>query len=1654
MRFIYTLLSGICFTFSLTAQDTLFFENFAGSPGTRPSGWTTELESGDSRWQFVNGGGTKNPDIPGSRRPPTAYSDTVNALYFFESLEGQSVILVTPPVNLEFAIRPELRFMHVQREGNLGFGAAHDELRIYYKTDFEAPWQEVNKIAEYTDEVFDWTQQVVILPEEAFVPECYFAFKATTNYGWGVGIDDVSVIETEVQPRVVNQLTVHQAATDMVPAGSRWNPILRIDISVSGNTGSLALNSLDMSALNTDDADIGTDGVKLFYNHVNKDFYAATLLDSVSLGSGAAQFTSLDLNLPSGYTSLWVTYDVAQDAGHNHQIDAMIPAGSIGISGNTFPSSDLSPSGTRTIREAVFYDDFSTERGWSLSGDFQRERPMGLGGNFLGNPDPLNASGDTLILGNDLTGLGFNPGDYEASVNRYDNLAVSPESDLMYYNDVRISFLRWLNVANNDTASLEMSLDGGLEWNEVWNNDNNVIADGEWKQMVLEIPEADREPEVRFRFNLGPTTPTDHLSGWNIENFAVTGNYVEYDVSPVALLSPGTGCGHSAAETISIRVRNLGPDATPANIPVRYSIDGGAHYTEEILTGPIPFGGERDFDFSGTADLSVPGAYHVIIETTLGVDEAPENNILDTILYVDPTYYLPYQQNFESGSDFWRAEGTLPTFEHGVPLGSVIHTAASGTKAWVTNLDGVYNNGEESYLTGPCFDFTGTDYPVFECKLYYITEEGKDGASLEYSLDNGQNWFRVGNLGEGDAFDWNWYNSDAIEALSGGHGWTGGPKTWTTARIMLDTTIFRNMPGVKFRFHFASDASGRQEGIGIDDIHIYDINRDVGVVSIELPVDGCTKNIGDHVAVTVKNFGLDTLMAGESILVGYDLESEATVLDTLILESDLLSGGSVPFVFRQMLQVPAIGTRDIEAFTLLEGDINFYNEATTNDTASKTFEVVQTPYVDLPGTIFTVRPDTVVLDAGTGEPGDTYLWQDGSADPQFHVTDFSDGIYHATVSNAYCSSSDTTRLVRLIADLGVTGILQPVSGCELGASVRPVITITNFGTDTLRNGSVVPVRYRIDSDPAVEESAILEEDLLPDSTFTYRFTTSSEMTEVKVYILEAYTALAYDDTLSNDAFTLMIEAFGFTPVDLGEDTVVRGFVHTLDPGSGYDSYLWQDGSTGQTFEADTSGTYRVIVQQGTMCPGADSIRLTLLVPDLGLSTLESPSTGCRLTTGESVSFYIYNRGTDTLKVNDTVWISWEMEGFPEVFDTIQPGKKLVPGDSLLYESSETVDLSGNGTYQFQAEVGTRSDLVPENNSLLHSIEVYDPPVISLGPDTVVSDKHYLLDPGEGYDAYLWQDGSTGQEFEALYEMQSADSLYSVVVTDVSGCESFDTVRITFDLWDLGLSTLLSPVSDCELSGQEKIRLMAINHGTHPFENDTVTLSAQVNAGSPVQMQQVITGPVNPGDSLTFEFPHQFDLSRSGEHLFRIGSMFGKDDDPENDTMVVAVWNYGIPDPDPGSGSDTLEVDLPYLLDGGDGYSIYQWNGSAGEQTYEATAYGWVTVEVITDKGCSGIDSVYLMSATGLEDHALPGQLNVFPVPANQFLQVEFNGPEQDDLYLEIYDPAGRKMLVRRYPAVRGFSERLDVSLWKEGMYFLTLRSDQGYIVRAISVSSR
>src|SRR5690606_37865368 len=59
---------------------------------------------------------------------------------------------------------------------------------------------------------------------------------------------------------------------------------------------------------------------------------------------------------------------------------------------------------------------------------------------------------------------------------------------------------------------------------------------------------------------------------------------------------------------------------------------------------------------------------------------------------------------------------------------------------------------------------------------------------------------------------------------------------------------------------------------------------------------------------------------------------------------------------------------------------------------------------------------------------------------------------------------------------------------------------------------------------------------------------------------------------------------------LGNDTAIcTGLSYVLDPGGGFEGYMWSDSSSNQTLTVDTNGVYSVTATDGNRCSFSDTI---------------------------------------------------------------------------------------------------------------------------------------------------------------------------------------------------------------------------------------------------------------------------------------------------------------------------------------------------------------------------------------------------------------------------------------------------------------------------------
>lgn len=200
----------------------------------------------------------------------------------------------------------------------------------------------------------------------------------------------------------------------------------------------------------------------------------------------------------------------------------------------------------------------------------------------------------------------------------------------------------------------------------------------------------------------------------------------------------------------------------------------------------------------------------------------------------------PFTEMFETSDGGWTTAGNSSTWVWGTPSKPVINAAGEGAKCWMAGglTPGTgYGGGEQSWLQSPCFDFTNLPYPYITMKLFWETEQQWDGASFQYSLDNGTTWTTAGSAADKtDCLNQQWFNTSGIGGLNGlispAPGWTGnkqlnngscrggnGSKEWVVAGKTLPA--LGGQPAVLFRFVFgAGTTCNNFDGFAVDSLVI------------------------------------------------------------------------------------------------------------------------------------------------------------------------------------------------------------------------------------------------------------------------------------------------------------------------------------------------------------------------------------------------------------------------------------------------------------------------------------------------------------------------------------------------------------------------------------------------------------------------------------------------------------------------------------------------------------------------------------------------------------------------------------------------------------------------------------------------------------------
>lgn len=174
-------------------------------------------------------------------------------------------------------------------------------------------------------------------------------------------------------------------------------------------------------------------------------------------------------------------------------------------------------------------------------------------------------------------------------------------------------------------------------------------------------------------------------------------------------------------------------------------------------------------------------------------------------------------------------------------------------------------------------------------------------------------------------------------------------------------------------------------------------------------------------------------------------------------------------------------------------------------------------------------------------------------------------------------------------------LLRPVYYADPSEISQVTLTLTAYGISPCGDGSDV-MQLTINENPSLDlgnDTTICPGSdiiLSPGNQFTYyRWQDGSTEPTLTAYAAGEYWVEVEDIKGCTNADTIFISLYDIPPLSIGNDTAICGEISIfLDAGNEFDQYIWQDGSTGHQYWANSPGYYWVVAQKDA-CEKSDTI---------------------------------------------------------------------------------------------------------------------------------------------------------------------------------------------------------------------------------------------------------------------------------------------------------------------------------------------------------------------------------------------------------------------------------------------------------------------------------
>lgn len=456
----------------------------------------------------------------------------------------------------------------------------------------------------------------------------------------------------------------------------------------------------------------------------------------------------------------------------------------------------------------------------------------------------------------------------------------------------------------------------------------------------------------------------------------------------------------------------------------------------------------------------------------------------------------------------------------------------------------------------------------------------------------------------------------------------------------------------------------------------------------------------------------------------------------------------------------------------------------------------------------------------------------------------------------------------------------------------------------------------------------------------YLWSNGSTMPSISTGQPGDYTLLVTDANGCSNSDTVTVqELTELTPSVTGDLAFCDGESSLLDAGTGYNTYLWSDGSNAPQLTVSSSGTYSVTVSNADGCTGQTSVTVVEnLLPVVSISGAANFCAGSTSTLSATPGFatYQWTGGSDT----------------------------------------ETLAVTSGGNYQLTVTDGNGC-----LNTTAFTIQEIPLPTPSIsGVPGFCPGASATLTANAGYQNYLWSSGET----TATISVSTTDD-FDVTVTDAFGCTGSTSIQVAEYVTAVpvisgvlafcpGIGTSLNTSGNFvnyTWTGGVQSQILSVSSAGVYGVTATDANGCQTQASATVSEFTVtppaITGidefctgntttvAAQPGYA-SYVWSNgtsgsQLTVSNGGSYTVTATDVNGC----LSNTSIAIIEN-----PVPVA---AISGDLDYCfgntttLDAGASFATYQWTGGASTQTLTVNAPGTYNVTVFNSFGCSSSTAV-------------------------------------------------------------------------------------------------